>query len=388
MNLGWKLFSYYRVFVMSMKNEKSVAHLESHIKDLQKTILNLELEGDQFVLDMETLEQNLKIPEKLVANLKTLDQSLVTLDKILDLIIIIPQITIGGRELKKAIDVIKIPIHKARVVSSDFDMIMKNVLTAVAKLKVKIQTLDYEMEVKRDKVARFNTLVNKTVQCISSIPVGDPREKQYDEMIQASVEVDTQVKNAIKLLLLIEDSLDRINKEVEQIDKRLKFLEELSEPIEKITFELNLITVPLKPLMMALSHRISVPYERAFRYCKKWGIPYPCGWHTVHAKFSVNQILSGLSGIFKPIEDMLLKEMNVFLKPMLKSLHFKTKLSSVPELDSLSAKLQALFANFVTLPKEVDELLKKAGQLEKEIDLIHEKHGQWQQMQETCRKIK
>ena len=42
----------------------------------------------------------------------------------------------------------------------------------------------------------------------------------------------------------------------------------------------------------------------------------------------------------------------------------------------------------ITLPKEIDELLKKAGQLEKEIDTIDEKCGQWQQMQETCRKIK
>ena len=85
---------------------------------------------------------------------------------------------------------------------------------------------------------------------------------------------------------------------------------------------------------------------------------------------------------------MLIKEVNIFLKPMLKSLHFKTKLSSILGLDSLSTKLQALFGNFITLPKEVDKLLKKAGQLEKEIDAIHEKHGQWQQMQETCKKIK
>ena len=192
------------------------------------------MEGDQFVLDLESLEQNLETPEKLVANLKTLDESLDTLDEILDIIIIIPQITIGGRELKKAIDVIKGQIHKANIVSSDCDILMKDVLTAVATLKVKIQELDHEMEVKRDKVAKFNTLVNQTVQCISNIPAGDFREKQYYEMILASEVVDTQVKNAIKLLILLDDSLERINKEVEQIDKRLKFLEEISKPIEKI----------------------------------------------------------------------------------------------------------------------------------------------------------
>lgn len=372
---------------MSMKNEKSVAHLKTHIKDLQKTALNLELDGDRFVLDMESLEQNLETPEKLVANLKTLDESLDTLDEILDIIIIIPQITIEGRELKKAIDMIKVPIHKANVVSSYCDILVKDVLTAVAKLKVKIQELDHEIEVKRDKVAKFNTLVNQTVQCIINIPAGDLREKQYLEMIQASVEVDTQVKNAIKLLLLLDDSLVRINKEVEQIYQRLKSLEEISEPIEKIIFELNLILVPLKSLKNALSHMISVPSERSTRYCRKWGIPYPCGRYMVHATFSVEQIISGLSGgIVKPVEGMLLKETNAFLNSMLKSLHFKTKLSSIPGLDSLNTELQALYGNFIVLPKEVDELLKKAGQLEKEIDVLHEKHGQWQQMQETCRK--
>ncbi len=372
---------------MSMKNEKSVAHLESHIKDLQKTTLNLELGGDQFVLDMESLEQDLEIPEKLVANLKNLDESLNTLDEILDTIIIIPQITIGGCELKKEIDMIKMPIHKANLVLSDYDILTNDALTAVTTLKVKIQELDYEMEVKRDKVAKFNTLVNQTVQCISNISAGDPREKQYNEMIQASVVVDTQVKNAIKLLVLLDDSLDRINKEVGRIDKRLKLLEEISEPINKIISELNLITVPLNPLKIALSHMISVPYEKAFRYCKKWGISYPCGWHTVHAKFSIEQIISGLSGIFKPVEDILKNEMNTFLKPMLKSLHFKTKLLSIPGLDSLNANLQALSGSFIALPKEVDKLLKKAGQLEKAIDAIYEKRGQWQQMQETCKKI-
>ena len=90
----------------------------------------------------------------------------------------------------------------------------------------------------------------------------------------------------------------------------------------------------------------------------------------------------------KPAEELLKKETDIFLEPILKTLNFKTKLSSIPGLDSLSTKLQALYVNFVTLPKEIDELLKKAGQLEKEIDAIHEKHGQWQQMQETCKKIK
>lgn len=371
-----------------MKNEKPVAHLELHIKDLQKTTLNLELEGDQFILDMESLEQNLEIPKKLVADLKTLDESLDTLDEILGTIIIIPQLAIEGCELKKEIDMIKMPIHKANMVLSDYDILMKSVLTAVATLKVKIQKLDFDMEVKRDKVAKFNTVVKQTVQYISNISAEAPRERQYNEMIQASVVVDTQVKNAIKLLLLLDDSLERINKEAEQIDKRLKLLEKISEPINKIIFELNLITIPLKPLKIALSHRISVPYEKAFRYCRKWGISYPCGWHTVHARFSCEQIISGLNGIFKPIEDILKKEVNTFLKPMLKSLHFKTKLLSIPGLGSLNANLQALSSNFIALPKEIDELLKKAGQLEQAIDAIYEQHRQWQQMQETSKKIK
>ena len=74
---------------------------------------------------------------------------------------------------------IKVPIHKANVVSSDCDILMKDVRTAVAALKVKIQELDYKAEVRRDKVAKFNTLVNQTVQCISSIPAGDLRFEWY-----------------------------------------------------------------------------------------------------------------------------------------------------------------------------------------------------------------
>ena len=371
-----------------MKNEKSVAHLELHIKDLEKTTQNLELDISHCELYLVSLKKNLKTPEKLLANLKTLDQSLETLDEILDVIIIIPQISIGAEELKEAIDTIKMPINKASVVSSDFDTIMENAHTAVAKLKVKIQVPHHKMKLTREKVDKFNTLVNQTVQCITSIPAEVPREKQYNEMAQASVKVDTQVKDVIKLSILLVDSFDRINKELEQIEKRLQLLDEISEPIDKIISELNLIMVPLNPLKNALFHMISVPCEGYYRYCRKWRIPYPCGWHTVHVSFSVNQIITGFSGILKPVEEQLNKEMNIFLKPILKTLNFKTKLSSIPGLDSLSTKLQALYGNFVTLPKEIDELLKKAGQLEKEIDTIDEKCGHWQQMQETCKKIK
>ncbi len=370
---------------MNKNNETPVIHLKSHINDLRTTLLDLELEGDEFVHDMGKLEQDLEAPEKLVTDLKTLDESLDTLDEILDVCIVIPQIHIGGRELKKAIDMIKAPIHKARIVSSHCDPLMQDVLNAVTKLKTEIQKMDQDMEVKRDKVAKFNASVEQTMQCITNIPTQTSRGKQYGEMSQASAEVDKQVKNADKLVLLLDDSLDRINKEVEHIGDKLEFVEQISKPVEKIISEINLVTVPLQALKHALTHKISVPYERSTKFCRKWGIPYPCEWHVVHASFSVEQILSGLVGPAKPVEGMLKKEAKAFLAHRLKSLHFETKLSSIPGIDSLSAKLQDLFGHFMSLPKEIEELLKKAGKLELEIDAIHERRGEWQQMQDACK---
>jgi len=373
---------------MNVKTTKSVAHLELHIKDLEKNTQDLKLKVSHFDLDSVNLEQDLEIVEKLEVKLKTLDQSLLTLDETLLVIKIVPEIRTEADVLKTAIDMIKAPLHKVYVASSDLDAIVKPVLTAVAKLDVKIKALDREIKMTIEKLGKFNTLVDQTGQCITSIPAGEPREKLNHEMDQASVKIDTRVKGADKLLILLIDSIDQIKKQVEQIENRLKLLEEISSSMDQSISELNVIIGPLKVLENALSHIISIPYEGYTRYCRKWGIPYPCGWHTVHFRFSVEEIISGLRGMLKPIVDLLNRAMHSFLDPILKKLHFKVKLPSIKRLDSLNTTLHALQGNFIVLPKEVNALLNKAEQLEKEIDAIIEKRGQWQQMHETCKKIK
>lgn len=373
---------------MSVKTTKSVAYLELHIKDLEKNTRDLKLKVSHFDLDSVNLEQDLEIVEKLEVKLKTLDQSLLTLDETLLVIKIVPEIKTEAEVLKTAIDMIKSPLHKVYVASSDLDAIMKPVLTAAAKLDVKIKALDREIKMTIEKLGKFNTLVDQTGQCITSIPAGDPGEKLNHEMVQASGEIDIRVKGADKLLIFLIDSIDQIKKQVEQIENRLKLLEEISSSMDQVISELNVIIVSSKVLENALSHIISIPYEGYTRYCRKWGIPYPCGWHTVHFRFSVEEIISGLRGMLKPIVDLLNKAMHIFLDPILKKLHFEVKLPSIKRLDSLNTTLQALQGNFIALPKEVDTLLNKAAQLEKEIDAIIEKRGQWQQMHETCKKIK
>lgn len=373
---------------MSVKNTKSAAHLELQIKDLEKNTRDLKLKVSHFDLDSVNLEQDLEIVEKMDVKLKTLDQSLLTLYETLSIIKIVPQIATEAEVLKAAIEIIKAPLHKAYIASSKLDAIMKPVLSAAAKLDVKIKALDREMKMTLERLGKFNTLVDQTGQCISSIPAGDPGEKLSHEMDQACGEIDTRVKDADKLLILLIDSMDQIKKQVEQIENRLQQLEEISASIDQFISELNILIGSLKVLENALSHIISVPYEGYTRYCRKLGIPYPCGWHTVHFRFSVEEIILGLKGILKPIADLLNKAMHIFLDPILKKLPFKVKLLSIKRIDSLNTILHALQGNFIALPKEVDALLNKAGQLEKEIDAIIEKRGQWQQMHETCRKIK
>lgn len=371
-----------------MRTGKSVVQLESHLKDLEKNSKGLAHKVSHFDLDLLNLERDLDIPEKLAVKLKTLDQSLLTLDEVLDVIEIIPQINLEVGELKEAVDTIKAPLHKAYKASSNFDAIVKPVRTAVAKLEIKIKALDREMNAAIKKVQKFTKLMDQTGQCLSTIPAGEPREKLRLEMDQTSREVDVVVKAADKLMILLMDSIDRINKEVAQIKRRLKPLQEITKPIDEIISKLNLIIGPLKALESALSHIISVPYEGYAKYCRKWGIPYPCGWHKIYFRFSVKEIISDLDSVVKPVEDLLNKEVNSFLKPIIKALHLKIKLPSIPGLGSLNVKLKALLGNFISLPEEVDRLLKKAAELEKEIDAIVEKNRQWRQMNETCNKNK
>lgn len=371
-----------------MSTKKSSPGLEIHLKGLEKKTLGLLHKVSQFDLDLCALEQDLGIPEQLAVKLKSLDQCLQDVNELLDVIEIIPQISAGAGEMKEVLSSIKSPLHKAFKVSSDFDILVRPVRIAMAKLEIKITALDRELNSAVAKAQQFTALVDLTRQCIFRVPDGAAKDKLANEIDRNYGKVDTTAKQANKLLNLLMHSVDRITVEAKQIENRLKPLEAVSGPIDKIIDKLNIIMSPMRAVEDALSHIISVPYEGYSKYCRKWGIPYPCGWHKVYFRFTVKEIISDLSDVIEPVENLLNNEMKHFLGPVIKGLNLqsrlKTKLPSIPGLNSLHEKLEALLGNFTTLPEEVEELLKKTAQLEKKIDTIIEEYGQWQKMYETC----
>jgi hypothetical protein len=152
---------------------------------------------------------------------------------------------------------------------------------------------------------------------------------------------------------------------------------EIDAAIDRVMNVLNPLISQLQAIKKAFNQIIRVPYGGFPKMCTKkvWPgvkVHYPCGWYTTYFSFSIQQILDGVSGVIKPVMDILDKAMYAVLNPLLKVLNLNIKLPGIPGLDKLKGIVDSLTSVFDPLTQSFDQLMSEAQALQAKLQSLFE----------------
>jgi hypothetical protein len=99
-------------------------------------------------------------------------------------------------------------------------------------------------------------------------------------------------------------------------------------------------------------------------------MPYPCGWHTVYFSFSIQQILDGVTGVLRPVMDLLQSAMDTILNLLLGALNLDIKLPDIPGLAKLERLVDSLLSGLTPLADAVANLQREARALTAALDRV------------------
>ncbi len=220
-----------------------------------------------------------------------------------------------------------------------------------------------------NKENQFISVLGDAIHCINALPSGSVKSELTSNLDSASEIAIPVVTSFDKVQIDILGGINSAKSELDGIMNTVSSLASINNSINAVLNVLNPIMSGLNSVKNALSHTIRIPYGGYPKVCKKWGVPYPCGWHTVYFSFSVEQIIKGGLSVIGSVEDLLNKAMNAFLKPILNALYLNISLPSIPGLDKLSKLANSIGAPLAGIEKELNNL---AGQMSKFEDIYNQ----------------
>ena len=356
------------------------------------------LEGDSSELEKKVkavddnliyVHDKLSIPETLHDRLSTLDSSLKMASDLLGVVRIIPPIGAAASNTKRVIDLFRKPVSQAKKVSGNVDKRVKPIRTKVHKVEQEVAKLDNELKSIISKEQSLIRSVNHAQTCIASLPSGAVKAKSTGTLESSSAKAAPPVGVAVTAQHAVLEAANAAENKINQIKKDVQSLVEIDASISQVMKVLNPLINQLMALKRAFNVTIRVPYGGFPKMCKKkvWpGITtyYPCGWHTTYFSFSIQQILNGVSGVVRPVMDLLDKAMYAVLNPLLKALNLNIKLPAIPGLDKLKDIIDSLASVLDPLTKTFNQLMKEAKALQEKLQALFKFTQQFNKIYQAC----
>ncbi|SEC36840.1 hypothetical protein SAMN04489761_2797 [Tenacibaculum sp. MAR_2009_124] len=336
---------------MSMEQANKLMH------DVSTTESNTsKLEEDVKALDQELqiIDKDLTISKKINTTLSDLDSALNEAVELLEVVSIIPEIGAEASELKNVLSTFKEPIDEALSVSNKVEKVVGPIRNGIEKVEPKVAQLDQLLLKLMNAENQFVATLGSAIHCINALPESSIKSGLESQLDNASSKVDPTVLKFDSIQVQILNAINDAQEEAENVKHLVMGLVSLQNQINAVMNVLNPLISQLNAVKSALSHTIRVPYGGYPKICHKWGVPYPCGWHTVYFSFSVEQIIRGGLSVIGPVMDLLNKAMRAVLNPILKALHLNIHLPSIPGLSILSDLSEELssFSDKVLQPIE------------------------------------
>lgn len=307
--------------------------------------------------ELQKIGSDLKVSKDVNDSLHTLDDALTTTSRLLGIVKIIPSISESASTLKKSIDSYHVPVSKAVKASDDLEKVVKPVRDKIEEYEPKIAKADNVLLGTMNTENSVVDIIGSAQHCINSLPDSSLKSQLDGELDGCASELDPVVlrfdKIQITLLKAIEDAKSR----ADQIESWINNLLTLKSDIKKVLDILSPLMDSLQVIADAFKQTIRVPYGGYPKICKKWGVPYVCGWHTVYYSFTIQQIFDGINGVIQPVMDLLNDAMYGILNPILKKLHLNISLPNIPGLDILETVENGLPDIFKGIADTLESLL-------------------------------
>jgi len=307
--------------------------------------------------DLKSVDQDLLISKKINTNLKDLNSALVEANELLEIVSIIPEIGAEASEMKDAVVALQTPVSDALAASNKVESVVGPARTKIEQVEKKVAQLDTELLKLMNAENQFITVLGDAIHCINALPAGDVKNNLTSGLDTPCGAVIPIVTNFDKVQVDILNTINSAKSELDGIMGTVSSLVSINNSIDAVLNVLNPLMSGLNSVKNALNHTIRIPYGGYPKICKKWGVPYPCGWHTVYFSFSVEQIIKGGLSVIGPVEDLLNKAMNAFLKPILNALHLNFNLPGIPGLGNLTKLATSLGAPLTAVENALDGLV-------------------------------
>lgn len=350
--------------------ENHTAQLESDVKKVDQ--------------DLKTIDQDLLISKKINTSLSDLNTALGEADQLLEVVSIIPEIGEEAAELRNVISTFKGPILEALTASNKLENVVGPVRNKIEQIAPKVKQVDTALLNTMNEENKLIAALGGATHCINSLPNGTVKDGLVGQLNKVSATVDPVVLGFDKLQTTLLNAINDAENQLKSMLSLASSLTAISAHIDAVFTVLNPVISALKAVQNVLSHTIRVPYGGYPKMCKKWGVPYPCGWHTVYFSFSVEQILKGGLSVIGPVMDLLNKAMNAVLNPVLKALHLNINLPSIPGLDKLNQLANELDAPFNSIENAINGLTADLNQFETIITQIENFEKEIAEINKNC----
>lgn len=345
-----------------------------------------QLENDVKIVDndLKTLDQDLLISKKINTSLSDLNTALGEAVELLEVVSIIPEIGAEASEIKNVFSTFKVPVSDALSASNKLESIVGPIRTKIEQIEPKVKKVDSVLLTTMNEENKLIAALGGATHCINSLPSGEIKQGLVNQLNAMSEQIDPIVLDFDKVQTTILNAINEAEGKLKSVLNLASTLSSISAHIDAVFNVLNPFISALKSVKNALSHTIRVPYGGYPKFCKKWGVPYPCGWHTVYFSFSVEEIIKGGLSVLGPVMDLLNKAMQAFLNPILKALHLNIKLPNIPGLDKIQQLANELEAPFNSIESELVSLTGDLNQFETIISKIEKFENEISSINKAC----
>jgi hypothetical protein len=364
------------------KLKSDLIKLESDSSALEKKVKTVDD-------DLIYVHEKLAIPETLHDRLSTLDSNLKLASDLLGVMRIIPPISTAASNTKRVIDLFREPVNKAKKVSGNIDKRVKPLRTKVHEVEQAVARLDAELQSVIEKEQALIQSVSHAQVCIVSLPSGAVKSESTAGLEALSQKADPPVVKTQQAQHVVLEAANTVESKIKQVKKSIKSLLEIDAAIDRVMKALDPLIRQLQAVKKAFSQIIRVPYGGFPKMCTKkvWPgvkVHYPCGWYPAYFSFSIQQILDGVSGVIKPVMDLLDKAMYAVLNPLLKALNLNIKLPGIPGLENLKENLDALLSVFDPMNQAFDRLRREAQALNAQMQSLFEFTRPFSRIYQAC----
>jgi len=368
---------------------KNPDKLKSDLSKLETDSSALERKVKTVDEDLVYVYEKLAIPETLHDRLSKLDSNLKLASDLLGIMRIIPPISTAASNTKRVIDLFREPVSKAKKVSGNIDKRVKPLRTKVHEVEQEVARLDAELQSIIGKEQTLIQSVNRSQICIVSLPPGAVKSESTATLEALSEKADPPVVKIQQAQHAVLEAANTVEGKINQVKKNIQSLMEIDAAIDRVMNVLDPLINQLQAVKKALSQIIRVPYGGFPKMCTKkvWPgvkVHYPCGWYPAYFSFSIQQILDGVSGVIKPVMDLLDKAMYAVLNPLLKALNLNIKLPGIPGLENLKAALDALLSVFDPMNQAFDRLRREAQALLAQFQSLFELAQPFSKIYQAC----